>query len=105
MARETTSVGQFTFDACERRAMTRKDRSRVTGLNETLRYFLGLGLPQRRPASLSPYHPLAFQTRFTTCSEVSGANKENLRAVQPDHGFPARDKSHPITFWYGLRRN
>jgi len=47
---------------------------------------------------------LAFKTRFTSRLEVSGVNQQKSR-LPPDQDFPARGKSHPITFWYGSRRN
>src|SRR4029077_15359207 len=33
-----------------------------------------------------------------------GAGSQD-RAEPPDHDFPARGRSHPISFWYGSRRN
>ena len=32
-------------------------------------------------------------------------SSRNYTPVMPDHDLPARGKSHPINFWYGLRRN
>ena len=37
-----------------------------------------------------------------SCTATSGISNA---AEPPDHDLPARGKSHPINFWYGLRRN
>jgi hypothetical protein len=57
-------------------------------------------LPPSKPKwlAISTRHPLSCRPPFLSSIASSAA-------VLPGHDLPARGKSHPINFWYGLRRN